>query len=101
MCVHQEKRIGITIKPVADRKANFFEEHVCNLKICAHVEEIEQNVSKLNQKVESLVNSTTDTSEVSSIFKNRKKTLSQDYEENESDASTSDDKEDDLVYDIG
>jgi len=88
-------------KLVADRKTKLLEEHVSNLKSCACVEEREQNVSKLNQQVESLIKSTTDTSDDSRIDKNRKETLSQDCEENESDALTSGDEEDDLVYDTG
>eukprot|EP00592_Proboscia_alata_P016713 CAMPEP_0194395352 /NCGR_PEP_ID=MMETSP0174-20130528/124375_1 /TAXON_ID=216777 /ORGANISM="Proboscia alata, Strain PI-D3" /LENGTH=93 /DNA_ID=CAMNT_0039191275 /DNA_START=1183 /DNA_END=1461 /DNA_ORIENTATION=+ len=82
MCVPQEKIIGIMTKPVADRKSKLLEEHVSDLKIRACVEEIEQNVSKLNRQVESLINSSTDTSEGSSIDKNRKRKLSQDCEEN-------------------
>ena len=73
MCVPQEKSIDIMTKNVADTKAKLLEEHVSDIKISACVKEIEKNVSKLNQQVESLVNSTSDRSELSSIDKNRKK----------------------------
>ena len=87
-------------KSVAERKTKLLQEHVTDVKICACVEETEQNVAKLNQQLNAITNSRTDTSKVIFVEENRKENLSQELQANESDTSHSDDEEDDLVYDI-
>jgi len=52
MCVPTDARIGIISKPVAERREKHPEKNISNIKIWVCLEEIQTQVSKLNQLLE-------------------------------------------------